>query len=80
MNSPTANVPSSNQPPKDDLGIPDFLRRSKPDPVAEQIKQEQAETKKIKAAGRIAKMKAKKSGETKKMPLTGKAAIAAIRG
>ena len=63
----------------EDNGIPDFLRRPKLDPVAEQIKAEQAETKKKKAAGRIAKMKAKKSGETKKMPLTGRAALDAIR-
>jgi len=64
----------------DDLGIPDFLRRqSNPDPVAEQIREEQAETKRRKAVGRIAKMKAKKSGETKKMPLSGKAALDAIR-
>ena len=62
-----------------DLGIPSFLRRA-PDPVAEEIKAEQAATKKAKAAGRIAKMKAKKAGDLKKMPLTGKAALAAIRG
>ena len=62
-----------------DTEIPAFLKRAKLDPVAEQIKAEQAETKKKKAAGRIAKMKAKKSGETKKMPLTGKAALDAIR-
>jgi hypothetical protein len=59
--------------------IPAFLRRQSPDPVAEQIRTEIAETKRKKAAGRIAKMKAKKSGETKRMPLTGKAALAAIR-
>jgi hypothetical protein len=62
-----------------DTGIPAFLQRKKLDPVAEQIKAEQVETKKKKAAGRIAKMKAKQSGETKKMPLTGKAALEAIR-
>ena len=61
-----------------DTSIPSFLRRT-PDPVAEQIKAEQAETKKKKAAGRIATMKAKKAGDLKKMPLTGKAALAAIR-
>jgi hypothetical protein len=54
-------------------------RQPKLDPVAEQIAAEQAETKKKKAQGRIAKMKAKKSGETRKMPLTGKAALEAIR-
>jgi hypothetical protein len=62
-----------------DTSIPSFLRRS-PNPVAEAIKVEQAETKRLKAQGRIAKMKAKQSGETRKMPLTGKAALAAIRG
>ena len=61
-----------------DTSIPAFLQR-KLDPVAEQIKTEQAEIKKKKALGRIATMKAKKSGETRKMPLTGKAALAAIR-
>jgi ribosomal 50S subunit-associated protein YjgA (DUF615 family) len=59
--------------------IPSFLRRQSPDPIAEQIRKEQAETKKKKAQGRIAKMKAKQSGETKRMPLTGKAALQAIR-
>jgi hypothetical protein len=64
----------------DDLGIPAFLRRqSKADAdVAAEIKAEQAAVSKAKAAGRIAKMKAKKSGETRKMPLTGKAALALI--
>jgi hypothetical protein len=62
-----------------DTGIPAFLQRKKLDPVAERMVQEQAETKRKKAAGRIAKMKAKKSGETRKMPLTGKAALEAIR-
>jgi hypothetical protein len=61
-----------------DTSIPSFLRRS-PDPVAEAIKAEQTETKRLKAKGRIAKMKAKQSGETRKMPLTGKAALATIR-
>jgi hypothetical protein len=61
--------------------IPGFLRRqAAPSPVAEAIREEQAETKRLKAQGRIAKMKAKQSGETRKMPLTGKAALAAIRG
>jgi hypothetical protein len=63
-----------------DTSIPPFLQRNKVDPVADQIRQEQADLKKKKAAGRIAKMKAKQSGETRKMPLTGKAALAAIRG
>lgn len=70
-------APVEKQP--DDLGIPAFLQRKKLDPVAAEIKAEQDETKRKKAQGRIAKMKAKKSGETRKMPLTGKAALAAIR-
>jgi hypothetical protein len=77
INSPTGNVPSLNQPI--DTSIPDFLQRKKLDPVAEQIAAEQQETKTAKARGRIAKMKAKQSGETRRMPLTGKAALAAIR-
>lgn len=71
---PTAPAPM----PTDDLGIPSFLKRM-PDPVAEQIKAEQAETKRLKARGRIEKLKAKKSGELKKMPLSGKAALDHIR-
>jgi hypothetical protein len=63
-----------------DTSIPAFLQRKKPDPVAEQIVAEQKDLKHRKAQGRIATMKAKKSGETRKMPLTGKAALAAIRG
>jgi hypothetical protein len=62
-----------------DTSIPTFLQRRKLDPVAEQMVKDQAETKKKKAAGRIAKMKAKRSGETRKMPLTGNAALEAIR-
>lgn len=62
-----------------DTSIPAFLQRKKPDPVAEQIAAEQKDLKRRKAQGRIATMKAKKSGETRKMPLTGKAALAAIR-
>jgi hypothetical protein len=62
-----------------DTSIPSFLRRS-PDPAAEAIRAEQAEARRLKATGRIAKLKAQKSGETRKMPLTGKAALAAIRG
>jgi hypothetical protein len=38
-----------------------------------------AENKKAKAKGRIAKLKAVQSGETKKMPLTGKDATAALK-
>jgi hypothetical protein len=62
-----------------DTSIPAFLKRPKHDPVAQEIADEQAKTKRLKARGRIEKMKAKKSGETKRMPLTGKAALDAIR-
>jgi hypothetical protein len=68
-----------------DTGIPEFLRRGQAaqkaadDVIADQLRTGQAETKRLKAQGRIAKMKAKKSGETKKMPLSGKAALEAIR-
>jgi hypothetical protein len=47
--------------------------------VADAIRAEQEATKKAKAQGRIAKMKAKKAGDTKRMPLTGKAALDMIR-
>jgi hypothetical protein len=66
--------------PTDDLAIPTFLKREPLDPVAAEIKAEQEETKRRKARGRIEKMKAKKSGATTAMPLTGKAALDAIRG
>ena len=68
-----------------DLDIPSFLKRGQAaqkavdEIIADQIKAEQAETRKKKAAGRIAKMKAKKAGDLKKMPLTGKAALDIIR-
>lgn len=64
--------------PADDLAIPAFLQRKKLDPVAAEIKAEQEATKRAKARGRIDKMKAKQRGDLKKMPLTGKAALAAI--
>lgn len=63
----------------DDLAIPAFLQRKKLDPVAEQIKAEQEATKRAKGRGRIEKMKAKQRGDLKKMPLTGRAALDAIR-
>jgi len=75
-----APVPAPVKAAEIDDDIPAFLRRqSSPSPEAEQIRAEQAATKKKKAAGRIAKMKAKQSGETKRMPLTGRAALEAIR-
>ena len=63
----------------DQLGIPPFLQRAQPSPQAEAIKAEIAEKKKAKAKARIEKLKAKQRGDLKKMPLTGKAALEAIR-
>lgn len=74
--------------PAADLEIPTaFDRRAKPlaetldvDEVAKaMIRQEQADLKKRKAAGRAARRKAKLAGELRRMPLTGKAALDAIR-
>lgn len=64
-----------------DTEIPAFLRREKAtlDPAATEILKEQEETKRKKARGRIEKMKAKQRGDLKKMPLSGKAALEAIR-
>jgi hypothetical protein len=82
--APVARPPVAPKPgpvlpaPEIDTAIPGFLRRDK-DPVAEEIREQQAETKRRKAQGRIAKLKAKQSGETRKMPLTGRAALDAIR-
>jgi len=68
------------------LDIPDFLKRAQMaaaedliDTAADILRKEIADAKAAKARGRIAKMKAKQSGETKRMPLTGKAALAALR-
>ena len=47
--------------------------------VAAEIRQQQAQYKKLKRLGQAVKRKAKSSGELRKMPLTGKAALAAIR-
>ena len=58
-----------------DLSIPQFLQRRPLSPEAAEIATEIAEKKKAKARGRIEKMKAKKSGATKAMPLSGKAAL-----
>jgi hypothetical protein len=68
-----------------DTDIPEFLRRGAAAQkavdavIADQIREEQAATKKAKASGRIAKMKAKKAGDLKKMPVSGKAALDLIR-
>lgn len=79
--SDVTNIPVTEFPIPDVLeeGIPSFLQRKPLDATAKTIVAEQADLKKRKARGRIAKLKATQSGETKKMPLTGKAALAHIR-
>jgi hypothetical protein len=70
-----------------DLEIPGFLKRAgsiatmTPADLqaVQEIEAEQANKKRTKARVRIEKMKAKASGETRKMPLTGKAALEKIR-
>ena len=65
-----------------DLSIPDFLRRGPlpKDAVARaEIEAEQAARKAVKTKARIAKMKANLTDETRRMPLTGKAALKRIR-
>jgi hypothetical protein len=68
----------------DDPPIPDFLRRTKEEAnrldkeAAKVIQTEQAEHKQAKARARIEKMKAKQRGDLKRMPLSGKEALAAI--
>lgn len=67
----------------DDLEVPGFLRRvkaanNKDAEIAATIRQEQADKKQAKARGRIEKMKAKQRGDTKRMPLSGRDALAAI--
>jgi hypothetical protein len=66
--------------PVDDLAIPTFLQRKKLDPVAEQIVAEQEARKLAKSRGRAAKRKAAKAGDLKRMPASGKDALAIIRG
>jgi hypothetical protein len=63
-----------------DLGIPDFLKRSPVDQkAAVEIKTEAETRKKAKAKGAKAREKARLSGSTRKMPLSGKAALDFIR-
>jgi hypothetical protein len=65
-----------------DLDIPAALKRPPVNPADARAKEEilaqQEAAKKIKTTARIAKLKADKAGDTKRMPLTGKAALAAI--
>lgn len=70
--------------PADDLDIPGFLQRKregdrKDAEARAAIEAEQASRKQAKARVRIDDMKAKQRGDTKRMPLTGKAALEAIR-
>jgi hypothetical protein len=62
-----------------DTSIPAFLQRKSDSVVAEQIKADQEETKRKKARGKAETRKAKKAGDLKRMPLTGKAALEHIR-
>jgi hypothetical protein len=86
-------VGSSPAVPASDLDIPVYLRRdlclgvnqtggqptgTRDKMEAEAIRAEAEERRKLKARGRIAKMKAKKAGELSAMPLSGKAALAKI--
>lgn len=80
----TPKVGGSNPPvPASDLDIPVYLRRAPvhagDEAAIAEITAQMEERQKSKARGRIAKMKAKQSGELGKMPLQGKAALAAIR-
>jgi hypothetical protein len=71
-------TPADTMPP-----IPTFLQRKKDGEMrdkvaADAIRQEQADRKRAKSMARIETLKAKKSGAAKRMPLEGKAALAAI--
>jgi len=80
IEQPKAEAPKVETPkPDDNLAIPTFLQRKKLDPVAAEIASQQEATKRVKARGRIDKMKAKRRGDLKRMPLSGKAALDAIR-
>jgi hypothetical protein len=82
-------IPLDNEPPlialpvepKDDLSVPTFLQRAK-NPADEVAKAEilaaMAERKKRKAVSSTTKRKAAAKGETRKMPLSGEAALAYI--
>ena len=67
-----------------DLEIPDWLwrgerRKAKDAAARAEIEAEQAERKAVKTKARIAKLKATQSGETRRMPLTGRDALKRIR-
>lgn len=78
------DIPVSELPIADDLEIPPFLQRvaaskARDQQAGAEIKTAQAEKKKLKSQVRIETMKAKQRGDLKKMPLTGRAALEAIR-
>jgi len=56
-----------------------MVRRSPLTAEAKRLHDEIEERRRAKARARIAKMLAKKRGDTRRMPLSGKAALAAIR-
>lgn len=86
---PAASAPASKASdvtdiPVSELPIPDFLDRRKSAEQRDKIARDailaaQTERKKNKARVRIETMKAKQSGATKRVPLTGKAALEFIR-
>lgn len=55
------------------------IEKKKVDKKSAALAAEMDKTKKAKAVGRIAKMKAKKNGDTRKMPMSGKDAIKVIK-
>lgn len=78
------DIPVSELPIADDLEIPPFLQRvaaskARDEQAGAEVKAAQAEKKKTKSQVRIETMKAKLNGDLKKMPLTGRAALEAIR-
>jgi len=63
-----------------DLTIPDFLKRDAKDKADRaEIEAHKAEVKAVKTKARIDRLKAAQRGDLRKMPLTGKAALKAIR-
>ena len=83
-------VATAMEPPGIELEIPEWLRRAGPigDKTPTELKDlqarieietEQANKRIAKSRARVAKMKAKKAGDLKRMPLSGKAALDHIR-
>jgi hypothetical protein len=92
LNDPVPDLATGQPPKADGLEIPAWMRRTKEGDAAAKaasdaadaaacaaLVAEQAQRKRLKSLARIGKMKAKASGATKQMPLTGKAAAAFIR-